>query len=90
MFSMAGVTSHTKEAVLKTTAFEVILEFPPHIIRQHPALGDPLCRAYFDMSLRGWRPLLHSMICFVFSQNTRQFSSRPVCRQASRNRIICT
>jgi len=46
MFSMAGVTSYTKEAVLKTTAFEVILEFPPHVIRQHPALGDPLCLAY--------------------------------------------
>jgi hypothetical protein len=32
--------------MLKTSAFEVFLKFPPHVIRQYPALGSPLRLEY--------------------------------------------
>jgi len=28
--------------MLKTATFKLILEFPPHVLRQHPALGGPM------------------------------------------------
>ena len=40
--SVAILTSDTQEAMLKTTAFEVILEFAPDVIRQYLAFGVPL------------------------------------------------
>ena len=39
---VAGFAAHEVKTMLKTSAFEVFLEFPPHVIRQHLALGRPL------------------------------------------------
>jgi len=42
MFSVAGIAAYSQETMFQSATFEVILEFPPDVIRQHPAFNGTL------------------------------------------------
>ena len=58
---MIGVATHPQEAMLKTTAFEAVFEFPLHVTWQYRVLGRQavsqtpgLGPGFWVNSLSGW------------------------------------
>jgi hypothetical protein len=85
---MAGFTSHTKKTGFQAAAAQVILELPPHIIRQLPALGRPLRFKsgiiFFDKLVKE-RPL--RTMAFVFDRTTIS-AGFPASRHLQHDRVL--
>jgi hypothetical protein len=81
VLGVAELAAHPQKALFQTAALEVVVKFPPHIVRQRPALP----RHVLNEHLRIWTrfsmsapmpPRIPNMICtnmggFTFRSATR-------------------